>query len=471
MTTFRREEDSLGEVDVSANRYWGAQTQRSLIHFSIGLNRFCWQQSMIRALGLVKSVAVQANGSLALLPKELVDTIVDAAEEVVAGKLDAHFPLGVFQTGSGTHSNMNVNEVIANRANELLGHTLGSNAPVHPNDHVNMGQSSNDVFPTAMHIAVVEEVEYRLLPACEHLKKTLERKAAQYQNVIKTGRTHLQDAVPLTLGQEISGWVAQLNFAVDMLNTHKKQLFPLAIGGTAVGTGLNTHRQFAEKCVVLLRQVTSLPFTSVNNKFAAIASHEPLVEMSGALRTLACALFKIANDIRWLASGPRCGIGELRLPQNEPGSSIMPGKVNPTQCEALSMVCTQVFGNDATVAFAGSQGNFQLNAYKPVIVHNILESVSLLTDALISFERFCIHGLEADIEIIAHHLQNNLMLATALSPHIGYDKAAKVAKYAHENNKSLNEACLTLGYASEDEYGRWLKNCNLWLDNSAGKAQ
>jgi fumarate hydratase class II len=456
MKTTRTETDSIGAIEVPANRYWGAQTQRSLTHFPIDLDHFRWRSPIIQALALVKKAAVKSNFSLTLLSGELAKPILMAIEEIINGDLNEHFPLGVFQTGSGTHTNMNINEVIANRANELLGYPLGHKKPVHPNDHVNLGQSSNDVFPTAMHIAILEKLENNLLPALIQLVETFTNKADNYKAIIKTGRTHLQDAAPLTLGQEISAWVAQLNFSLSTINQHKTYLYPLAIGGSAVGTGLNTHPHFAKKMVALISAETSIPFCESDNHFFSLSAHDPLIEMSAALRTLAMTLLKIANDIRWLASGPRCGIGELLIPQNESGSSIMPGKVNPSQCEALSMVCAQVFGNDATVAFAGSQGNFQLNVYKPIIVYNLLESITLLADALSSFDRYCAQGLTPNIDRIDENLQRNLMLATALNQHIGYDRASTAAKFAHQHNTTLKTACLELGYATASEFEQWV---------------
>ncbi len=454
-TETRTEKDSLGEIKVPADRYWGAQTQRSLQHFPIALDRFRWQRPVIRALGLIKKVSAQSNNALGLLSDDSTEAIVSVAKDIIAGNLDEHFPLGVFQTGSGTHSNMNINEVIANRANKLL-KLKNDQSLIHPNDHVNLGQSSNDVFPSVMHIAVLEQLQNQLLPAIKQLQATFTKKKKDYVDVVKTGRTHLQDAAPLTLGQEISAWVAQLDFVLQVFNDHKKYLYPLAIGATAVGTGLNTHPKFAQEVIVNLRELTNMPFTQADNKFSALATHDPLVEMSGALRTCAATLLKIVNDIRWLASGPNAGIGELMLPENEPGSSIMPGKVNPTQCEAMSMVCVQVFGNDATVAFAGSQGNFQLNVYKPIILHNVLESITLLSHALVSFDSYCAQGLTPNHSIIAEHLNRNLMLATALVNHIGYDKATEVSKLAHKKSCTVKEACLQLGYANADQYEQWV---------------
>lgn len=453
---FRVEKDSLGDVEVPADRYWGAQTQRSLEHFNIALTHFRWQRPIVRALGLVKCAAAKTNAELGVLDSKIAKVIVEAANEVIEGKLDAHFPLGVFQTGSGTHSNMNANEVIANRAIEMLGGKLGAKAPVHPNDHVNLGQSSNDVFPTVMHIAVSEMLQEALLPSVHALKHTFDQKSADYKTLVKTGRTHLQDAAPLTLGQEVSAWSAQLQFALQQIEHNRQNLFELAIGGTAVGTGLNAHPQFGETVAQHLLESTGIAFTSAPNKFFTLAAHDPLVEMSASLRTLAMSLLKIANDVRWLASGPRCGLGELKLPQNEPGSSIMPGKVNPTQCEALSMVCAQVFGNDTSVAFAGSQGNFQLNAYKPVMVHNVMESVQLLADACHSFNEYCAQGLAADENKIVLNLRRNLMLVTALNKHLGYDKAAQIAKLAEAKDLTLLEACLELGVATQQQFEEWI---------------
>ncbi len=452
----RIESDSMGEIEVPADCYWGAQTQRSLVHFAIGGAPFVWQRPVVKAFGLVKAAAAQTNAELGLLNKELADAIVSAANEVSKGQWDAHFPLGVFQTGSGTHSNMNANEVIANRANEILGANLGSKSPVHPNDHVNMGQSSNDVFPSVMHIAVLDVFHDRLEEELSLFETELENKVEAFSAIVKSGRTHLQDAAPLTLGQEISGWLAQLRFAKAALISKLDALHALAIGGTAVGTGLNCHPDFASKVADTLYNLCVIPFTANTNKFFALSSHDPLVEFSASLRTLAVALLKIANDIRWLASGPRCGIGELILPKNEPGSSIMPGKVNPTQCEALSMVCAQVFGNDATVAFGGSQGNFQLNAYKPVILHNVMESTVLLADAMHAFNYGCLQGLKPNRERIDANLERNLMLVTALNRHIGYDKAAEIAKLAEAKNLSLKQAAIESGYVDAKEYDAWV---------------
>ncbi len=456
MNATRTETDSMGRIEVQADRYWGAQTQRSIEHFAIGVERFRWQRPMIRALGLLKKAAAQANVELGELPRMQAELIVRAADEVIDGRLDAHFPLVVFQTGSGTQSNMNANEVISNRAIELAGGELGSKQPVHPNDHVNRGQSSNDTFPTAMHVAVVLELNERLMPAVLRLRDTLAERAEAFAAVIKTGRTHLQDATPITLGQEIGAWVSQIDFGLEGVRASLNGLHALAIGGTAVGTGLNAHPQFGDHTALRLSALTGHPFVSASNRFFALAAHDALVQTSAALRTLAGGLMKMANDVRWLASGPRCGIGELRIPENEPGSSIMPGKVNPTQCEALTMVCVQVFGNDASVAFAGTQGNFQLNVYKPVMVHNVLESIALLADACLSFEHHCARGIEPDLEGIERHLAANLMLVTALNPHIGYDRAAAIAKHALHEGLSLREAALASGHVSAQDYDRWV---------------
>lgn len=456
MTGSRVETDSMGKIDVPADQYWGAQTQRSIQNFPIGVVRFKWQPPIIRALGILKKAAAQANAELGELPADIAALIVRAADEVIAGKHDKEFPLVVFQTGSGTQSNMNANEVISNRAIELAGGVMGSKTPVHPNDHVNRGQSSNDTFPTAMHIAVAQELASQLFPAVGKLRATLAHKVEQYRNVVKTGRTHLQDATPITLGQEISGWVAQLDFALDAVQSNLPGIYDLAIGGTAVGTGLNSHPRFGEVAAAHIAEIAGLAFRSAPNKFFALSAHDALVNLSGSLRTLAAALMKIANDVRWLASGPRCGIGELVIPDNEPGSSIMPGKVNPTQCEAMTMVCVQVYGNDAAVAFAGSQGNFQLNVYKPVMVHNVLESIELLSDACHSFNDHCAVGIEPNRERIALNLEKNLMLVTALNRHIGYDKAAAIAKKAQKEHTTLREAALALGDVTAQQYDAWI---------------
>lgn len=456
MTTSRNESDSMGEIPVAADKYWGAQTERSIHHFPIGVDRFRWSRSMIKALGILKYAAAKANAELGMLSPDIAKLIETAAKEVIDGKLDEHFPLVVFQTGSGTQSNMNANEVISNRAIELAGGILGSKSPVHPNDHVNCGQSSNDTFPTAMHIAVVDELEHNLFPTLQTLRNTLHTKALAFDHIVKTGRTHLQDATPITLGQEISAWVAQIDFAIHSVHSGKSGLFDLAIGGTAVGTGLNAHPEFGDLTAQHIAELTHFPFMAAENKFFALSAHDAMVQTSAGLRTLAGALMKIANDVRWLASGPRCGLGELIIPENEPGSSIMPGKVNPTQCEALTMVCVQVFGNDAAVAFAGSQGNFQLNVYKPVMVHNVLESIHLLSDACRAFNQFCAMGIEPNLEKIESNLTKNLMLVTALNRHIGYDKAAKIAKNAHHQGLTLKEAAIASGFVTDEEFEQWI---------------
>ncbi|MBT6642452.1 MAG: class II fumarate hydratase [Planctomycetaceae bacterium] len=446
----------MGQVEVPANCYWGAQTERSRDNFKIGVDRFQWGRAVKQALGILKKSAALANGELGQLPADKVELITRAADEVIAGTLDDHFPLVVFQTGSGTQSNMNANEVISNRAIELAGGEMGSKLPVHPNDDVNRGQSSNDPFPTAMHIAAVEVIHDRLLPAVRQLRDTFAELEKQYADVVKIGRTHLQDATPITLGQEISSWRSQLDDRLAGLERALPGLYELAIGGTAVGTGLNAHQKFGEMAAVFIAKETGHPFVSAANKFAALAAHDALVEVSAAERGLAMALLKIANDVRWLASGPRCGIGEITIPENEPGSSIMPGKVNPTQCEALTMVCAQVFGNDATVAFAGSQGNFQLNVYKPVMIHNVLESADLIADGCDSMRLHCATGISPNLARIQHHLDDSLMLVTALNTHIGYENAAKIAKKAHADGSSLKEAAVSLGLLTADQYDEWV---------------
>lgn len=456
MATNRVETDSMGEIEVPAARYWGAQTQRSILNFPIGVDRFKWQPPMIKALGILKKSAALANAELGELPENIATLIAQAADEVIQGRLNSEFPLVVFQTGSGTQSNMNANEVISNRAIELAGGVMGSKTPVHPNDHVNRGQSSNDTFPTAMHIAVAQELDQHLFPSVDLLRNTLAAKSQQFNDIVKTGRTHLQDATPITLGQEIGAWVAQIDFAMAAVRAALPGIYDLAIGGTAVGTGLNAHPKFGQAAADHIAQITGLPFKSAANKFFALSAHDALVHLSAALRTLAGALMKMANDVRWLASGPRCGIGELHIPDNEPGSSIMPGKVNPTQCEAMTMVCVQVFGNDAATAFAGSQGNFQLNVFKPVMVHNVLESIQLLGDACSAFNDHCAAGLEPDLAKIRENLDKNLMLVTALNRHIGYDKAAAIAKKAQKEKTTLREAALSLGYVSAEQYDKWI---------------
>jgi fumarate hydratase class II len=453
----RIETDSMGKVAVPGDRLWGAQTERSRSNFPIGVERFRFTRPLIRAMGVLKKGAAQANGELGTLPLEKVELICRAADEVISGELDDHFPLVVFQTGSGTQTNMNANEVISNRAIQLAGGELGSKTPVHPNDDVNRGQSSNDTFPTAMHIAVVEQVEDVLIPAVTQLRDTLAAKSDAYAGVVKIGRTHLQDATPITLGQEIGGWVAQLDFCLLGVRHALPGLFDLAIGGTAVGTGLNAHPRFGDLAAAKMAEETGRPFRSAANKFAALAAHDALVQASASLRTLAGALMKMANDVRWLASGPRCGIGEIVIPENEPGSSIMPGKVNPTQSEALTMVAVQVFGNDAAVAFGGSQGNFELNVYKPVMVHNVLESIELLADACRAFDVHCAVGIEPNMERIERNLNESLMLVTALNPHIGYEKAAEIAKRAHVEGTTLQAAAEALGHVTAEQYAEWVR--------------
>jgi fumarate hydratase class II len=446
----RIESDSMGEVEVPADRYWGAQTQRSLHHFDIGGELM--PREVITAFGVLKKAAALVNRDLGKLPSDKAELIVRASEEVIAGKLMDHFPLRVWQTGSGTQTNMNANEVIANRAIELAGGKLGSKNPIHPNDHVNMSQSSNDTFPTAMHIAAAVAIAGRLVPAVKDLRDALDTKAREWDGIVKIGRTHLMDAVPLTLGQEFSGYVAQLDADLRRIEAVLPGLHELALGGTAVGTGLNTHPEFAERSAAKIAELTGRPFVSAPNKFASLAAHDNIVAASGALKTLAVSLMKIANDIRWLASGPRCGLGELILPANEPGSSIMPGKVNPTQCEALTMVCVQVVGNDTAVAVAGSQGNFELNVFKPVMIHNLLQSVRLLSDSCRAFTEFAVKGLKPNEARINELLGRSLMLVTALSPKIGYDRAAEVAHKAHKEGTTLREAALELGYLSGEEF-------------------
>jgi fumarate hydratase class II len=440
----------MGKIEVPADRYWGAQTQRSLHHFSIGTDRMPLE--VVRAFGILKKAAALVNLALGKLPQDKADLMVRAADEVIAGKLDDHFPLFVWQTGSGTQTNMNANEVISNRAIELAGGAMGSKKPVHPNDHVNMSQSSNDTFPTAMHIAAAEVVVRKLLPAVKALRDVLDKRAREFADLVKIGRTHLQDAVPLTLGQEFSGYVAQLDSDLKRIEATLPDVYELALGGTAVGTGLNAPPGFAEASARKIAELTGLPFVSAPNKFAALAAHDALVMAHGALKTLACSLMKIANDLRWLGSGPRCGLGELSLPENEPGSSIMPGKVNPTQCEALTMVCCQVIGNDTAVAVAGSQGNFELNVFKPVLIANFLHSARILADSCTSFRVFCVEGLQANREYLAEIVNRSLMLVTALTPKIGYDKAAEIAKKAHHEGTTLREAALALGYLSSADF-------------------
>ena len=445
----------MGPIEVPSDHYWGAQTARSLLHFSIGEEKM--PRPVIRAMGILKEAAARANAELGRLEPSLADLIVEAAREVADGSFDTEFPLRVWQTGSGTQTNMNANEVIANRAIELAGGRRGSKTPVHPNDHVNMSQSSNDTFPTAMHIAAAEQIVHALLPSVRALRDALVRKGRQFDDVIKIGRTHLMDAVPLTVGQEISGYVAQLDADIERLEACLPGLYELALGGTAVGTGLNTHPEFGARAAGHIAELTGLPFVPARNFFAALAAHDALVQASATLRTLAVSLTKIADDIRWLGSGPRAGLAELVLPPNEPGSSIMPGKVNPTQCEALIMVCIQVIGNDAAVAVAGSRGNLELNVCKPVIIHNVMNSVGLLTDATRTFREFAVEGMEVDRQRMAEYVQNSLMLVTALTPIIGYDKAAEVAKKAHHDGMSLRQAALSLGYLTGEEFDRALR--------------
>lgn len=450
----RIEKDTMGELPVPSNKYYGAQSARSLLNFDIGLETF--PREMIRALGILKKAAALTNKDCGVLSSEKCDLICQAADDVIDGKLDDHFPLSVWQTGSGTQTNMNSNEVIANRAIEIAGGVLGSKDPIHPNDDVNKSQSSNDTFPTAMHIAAVSEIHRHLIPALSQLRDTFSAKAQDFKDVVKIGRTHLMDATPLTLGQEFSGYVTQLDYAIDRLEASLPRLSELALGGTAVGTGLNTPDNYAERVATTIANLTKLPFTSAKNKFEALSAHDAIVEMSGVLKTIACGLHKIASDIRWSASGPRCGIGELIIPANEPGSSIMPGKVNPTQCEALTMIAAQVIGNDAAIGFAGANGHFQLNVFKPVMIYNLLQSIRLIADGSISFDKNCAEGIEPNPENIQKNLENSLMLVTALNPHIGYDKAAAIAKKAYNDNTTLKEAALELGYLSETDFDKWV---------------
>ena len=447
---FRKEKDSMGVLEVPDDRYYGAQTQRSLNNFKIGGERF--QRELIRAYGILKKAAASVNEKAGKLDSKLAGVIREAADEVIEGNLDDHFPLVVWQTGSGTQSNMNFNEVIANRAIEKLGGELGSKNPVHPNDHVNMGQSTNDTFPTAINIAAVEATINQLLPGLKKLLKSLVKKEKEFDTIIKLGRTHLQDATPLSLGQEFSGYASALRHGISRIEKTLDHCYELAMGGTAVGTGINSFEGFGEQVADEISSLTGLPFKTAENKFEALGGQDSIVELSGALKTVSGSLFKIANDIRWLASGPRSGIGEILIPANEPGSSIMPGKVNPTQCEAMTMVCTQVMGNDVTISIAGASGNFELNVYRPVIAYNIIQSIRLLTDACDSFRVHCVDGIEANEERIRLNLYNSLMLVTALNPHIGYDKAAEVAKKAYEDNLSLREAIIDLGYMSGEEF-------------------
>ncbi|MBI5267530.1 MAG: class II fumarate hydratase [candidate division Zixibacteria bacterium] len=465
--SFRIETDSMGEIQVPSDKYYGAQTARSLHHFRIGSERM--PRELIRAFGILKKVAAEVNMELGLLPKDKGELIAKVCDEVIAGKLDDHFPLVIWQTGSGTQTNMNVNEVVSNRAIELAGGVMGSKKPIHPNDDVNRAQSSNDTFPTAMHIAAVEEIHRRLIPMVKQLRDTLDKKAKQFDKTVKIGRTHLMDAVPLTLGQEFSGYVQQLTNGLERVNDSLKRLYPLALGGTAVGTGLNTHPEFAVKVAKRTADLTGKPFITAPNKFEALATHDAMVECSGALKTLACSLMKIANDIRWLASGPRSGIGEITIPENEPGSSIMPGKVNPTQSEAMTMVCTQVIANDVAVNIGGASGNFELNVFKPVIIHNVLQSIRLLADSCEMFNEHCAVGIEANEAAIKKHVDNSLMLVTALNPFIGYDNAAKVAKKAHKENTTLKEAALALGLMTAEEFDQRVRADRMITPNLKAK--
>ncbi len=456
---YRIETDTMGELKVQADRYYGAQTARSLINFKIGWEKF--PREIIRALGVLKKAAALTNKELGMLSEEKATLIDQAADEVIQGKLDDHFPLSVWQTGSGTQTNMNTNEVIANRAIEIAGGELGSKNPIHPNDDVNKAQSSNDTFPTAMHIAAVEEIHRNLIPKITKMKDALAEKTEAFNEIIKIGRTHLMDAVPLTLGQEFSAYVVQLENGLTRINNALPRLKELALGGTAVGTGLNTHKDFAEKAAAKISDITGLDFISAPNKFEALAAHDAIVEMSGVMKTIAGSLMKIANDIRWLGSGPRCGIGEIQLPANEPGSSIMPGKVNPTQPEAMTMVCAQVFGNDVAVNFGGASGNFELNVYKPVMIYNLLQSIRLIGDACESFTNNCVAGISVNNENVEFYLKNSLMLVTALNPHIGYDNAAKVAKKAFNDNSTLKEAAVSLGLLTAEEFDEKVKPENM----------
>jgi fumarate hydratase class II len=451
----RTERDSMGPIEVDEARYWGAQTERSIRNFRIGGERM--PREIIHALALIKKASAEVNRDLGLLPDDRARLIVQAADEILRGELDDEFPLVVWQTGSGTQTNMNVNEVIAGRGNELAGRPRGGKAPVHPNDDVNMSQSSNDVFPAAIHVAVAAELDERLLPAAAELRATLAAKAEAFADIVKIGRTHLQDATPLTLGQEIGGWVAQLDLGAAAIRATLGALHELALGGTAVGTGLNTHPEYAVRVAARLAELTGRPFVTAPNKFAALAGHEPILAAHGAIKTLAAALTKIANDVRWLASGPRCGIGELAIPENEPGSSIMPGKVNPTQCEAMTMVCARVIGNDVAISIGGASGNFELNVYKPLIAQAALQSIRLLGDASRSFDEHLARGLQPNRAEIERKLRGSLMLVTALAPHIGYDRAAAVAKHAHAEGKTLREAAIELGFVTGEDFDRWVR--------------
>ena len=456
---YRIETDTMGELKVPADRYYGCQTARSLMNFRIGGETM--PRELIRAMGILKKAAALVNMELGLLPKEKGELIVKAADEVIDGKLDDHFPLVVWQTGSGTQTNMNTNEVISNRAIEMAGGEMGSKKPVHPNDDVNKAQSSNDTFPTAMHIAAVEEIHRRLIPMVTKLRDALQEKSDAFKDIIKIGRTHLMDATPLTLGQEFSGYVAALTLGLERIDNSLTRLYPLALGGTAVGTGLNTHPEFAVKSAAQIAKITGKAFVTAPNKFEGLATHDAIVEASGVMKTLACSLMKIANDIRWLGSGPRCGIGEIMLPANEPGSSIMPGKVNPTQPEALTMVCAQVIGNDVAVNVGGSSGNFELNVYKPVMIYNLLQSIRLLADSCEMFTEKCVEGIEPNLINIKKNLEESLMLVTALNPHVGYDNAAKIAKKAHAENTTLKQAAVALELLTEEEFDKFVRPENM----------
>ena len=455
----RMETDSMGEIEVPANCYYGAQTARSLIHFDIGTETM--PRELIRGMGILKKASAMVNAELGLMPEDIKDLIVKAADEVIDGKLDDHFPLRVWQTGSGTQSNMNSNEVIANRGIELAGGVIGSKDPVHPNDHVNMGQSSNDTFPTAMHIAAVERIRDALIPSLTTLSESFRKKTIEFKDIIKIGRTHLMDATPLTLGQEFSGYTTQLEYALDRINGCMPRMYQIALGGTAVGTGLNSHRDFPVNVAKQIAEITGCPFVTAPNKFESLAAHDAIVETSGVLKTIACSLMKIANDIRWLGSGPRCGIGEITLPANEPGSSIMPGKVNPTQSEAMTMVATQVIGNDTAINVGGSSGHFELNVFKPVMIYNLLQSIRLLADSCRSFNDHCVVGIEPNKTQIEKHLNGSLMLVTALNPHIGYDNAAKVAKKAYQENTTLKESAVALGLLTAEEFDEKVRPENM----------
>ncbi|MBM15365.1 MAG: fumarate hydratase, class II [Nitrospina sp.] len=446
----RIETDSMGEIEVPSNLYYGAQTARSLIHFDIGVETM--PRELIRGMGILKKASALVNAELGLMPENIKSLISKAADEVIEGKLDDHFPLRVWQTGSGTQSNMNTNEVIANRGIELAGGIIGSKDPVHPNDHVNMGQSSNDTFPTAMHIAAVERIRNTLIPSLTTLADSFKKKSIEFKDIIKIGRTHLMDATPLTLGQEFSGYTTQLEYSLDRINGCMPRMYQIALGGTAVGTGLNSHRDFPVKVAQKIAEITACPFVTAPNKFESLAAHDAIVETSGVLKTIACSLMKIANDIRWLGSGPRCGIGEVVLPANEPGSSIMPGKVNPTQSEAMTMVAAQVIGNDTAINVGGSSGNFELNVFKPVMIYNLLQSIRLLADSCKSFNDHCVVGIKPNATQIEKHLNGSLMLVTALNPHIGYDNAAKVAKKAYQENTTLKESAVALGLLTAEEF-------------------